>query len=328
MSASIAHLYSLFYSDNFVRDIVQTTMPAMDQMWDNSLGLGTWKFGHPVSLRQGYLTQEDATGRAIIRTRYSRGYDDDGTITADMRTTSLTGGDADVAGLLFRYQSASSYYYAVLCRDKSLSVYKRSGTTDTLIADIATPVDPLHAYTMRVEMYGARFAVYLNNKLYLNAVDLNSPLLSGPAGFITNKAKAQFRTFMWYNDIYYDEGRNWTQFLVTGISNNESLPVNIVKIPYGIGGRVQAGVGMGQRTYHVDGTFLGGMGNVRRQIGNTGSASFKSALESLMRWNSPVALISPNVRTSGFVKNVSFPSSAYMSFSDFSFDLIEYYKNV
>jgi hypothetical protein len=331
MSASLAYLYPLRYSDNFIRDVGQVNMPALDQMWSNQLGMGEWRYGQGEALRQGYLSQGTTVGRGLIFVRSPTTYAT-GNVSVDVMTTS-DGSDNAVAGVVVNYHNVNSYYYALISRSGAVSLYKRetvnSTPTDTLLYQvIGTGLDPTVSHTLSVSYEYSSYYVYVDGKKYLTYIDSSNPLSPGPGGLITRFCTADFRKFFWYYDQPGAMDQRWTRFLVEDIPDSESLPVSTVKIPYGRGSRVQAGVGMGERTYHVKGTFLRGMGYLRPTIGMNTLANFRTAIEGMMRSNSPVCLLTPYVRTSGFIKNLKYPSSPHQTYSDFSFDLVEYYKNV
>jgi len=133
-------------------------------------------------LEEGYLIQDSNIGASNQRgTNFIKKnlVLDNFTLRSQFYST-----DDDYTGFVFRYTNSDNYYKFVLSGQRPfISLQKRvNGTLTTLDSDTSLEW-PFVGYTVTVAAYGDTIKVYLNNKLYLQAVD--DTFASGLFGFTT-----------------------------------------------------------------------------------------------------------------------------------------------
>ena len=98
-----------------------------------------------------------------------------GDYTMEARVTPLS--QADMTGIIFRYQDGRHYYLFAFVPGDSLTLRYRDGEKAFNrdgwheLAAARFPVDPTHAYRMRVEAYGKLIRCYLDDKKVFEVTD-------------------------------------------------------------------------------------------------------------------------------------------------------------
>lgn len=132
--------------------------------------------------------------------------------------TLLYSTDDDYIGVVFRYSDKNNYYKFVLSsQNKKIQLQKRVNGVMTVIDNYSSTVEwPFVGFTVTITAYGNNIKVYLNDKLYLEAIDAS--FTSGSIGFMT----------CYNNGNFFDWIKIYDNFQIPEVSDK----VNITRGPY------------------------------------------------------------------------------------------------
>ena len=142
---------------------------------------GTWATTHE------YFTSSDDYSEVTGTIPFDN-YD----FRADVQTTQSKGSSNwDVTMVLFRVQSANTYYAVMLKKDGVVELASnRSGQWQGWLSVTSTRLRPYEDHTFRVKAFGNHFQVFIDNKKYVDYRDGN-PISSGGIGFSNNNSVAR-----------------------------------------------------------------------------------------------------------------------------------------
>ena len=142
---------------------------------------GTWSTTHQ------YFTSSDDYSEVSGTIPF-----DDYDFSADVQTTQSKGSSNwDVTMVLFRVQSANTYYAVMLKKDGVVELASnRSGQWQGWLSVTSTRLRPYENHTFRVKAFGNHIQVFIDKKKYVDYRD-GDPISSGGIGFSNNNSVAR-----------------------------------------------------------------------------------------------------------------------------------------
>jgi hypothetical protein len=117
---------------------------------------------------------------------------DDYDFYADVETvSSSTNSNTDVTMLVFRVESASSFYAVMLRKDDRVELAKNTSSGWQSLRVAWANADPMDNHQFRIRLDGRRIRVYVDGTERINYRDNSSPILSGGIGFANQASSSR-----------------------------------------------------------------------------------------------------------------------------------------